>query len=186
MNENGKPTVPVIVDSIKYNDTFPFTRCTYYSIACDTPSPNWTLVLENHRIPFFLLGISGIIWKPLGEETLFNKPEVIDDLFDLIETTPECYVDIDDLWLPNLLFHEQARRCDVYRLHHLLFSEAYRYRQGRITKSDFVKYCQDVRSFAFYSEEETMSFRRWEERLIIQAKEKYPKDKALELKWLET
>ncbi|MHC4359021.1 MAG: hypothetical protein ACYSTQ_09520 [Planctomycetota bacterium] len=70
-------TIPIIIDDIKRYDKFRMSRCTFFSIAYDLPSPDWVLELEDSSIPFFLLGLSGIIWKPMGKRKIFDACDSI-------------------------------------------------------------------------------------------------------------
>lgn len=68
--------IPVKVDNIKRYGNFRMTRCTYLTIECDCPSPEWSLSFKDQNFPFYLFGLSGHILKPLKGE-LFDTPELI-------------------------------------------------------------------------------------------------------------
>ena len=96
--------VPVVVDDVKRYGKLKMARCTYFTIECDAPSSNWVLELGKKSIPFLLIGLSGLIVRPIRGGRLFESSDSIDELFDTIESHPSLYVDINDLWLPNKLF----------------------------------------------------------------------------------
>jgi hypothetical protein len=185
-------SIPVILDDIKKYEDFDMSRCSYFTIESDlatessTPSPNWTLMLQAMNIPFYLIGLSGIIWKPLGEDHIFDSAEMIDDLFDIIESCMELYVDVNDIWLPNYLFHGLPhKRGYVYRITGQLFITAYRYRQEQISRDQFLEFCEEASSDIVFSEVETQAFSEWEKIQIRQAREIYPKKPESKLRHRE-
>lgn len=176
-------TIPVIVDDVKTYPDFEMTRCTYFTIESDTPSPDWILGLGNLDIPFYLLGLSGIIWKPVKGD-FFDNPDLIEKLFNAIEEGPGLYIDVNDIWLPNYLFYSsKSKRGDVYRIGEELFNKAYLYREDRISKEEFLMFCEKLEEELYFSEKEAYSFRRWGKDQIAMAKQIYPKNRELELKW---
>jgi hypothetical protein len=175
--------VPVVVDDVKRYGKFRMTRCTYFTIECDVPSSNWVLGLEKKSIPFLLIGVSGLIIRPIGGGPLFDSPDSIENLFNTIESHPSLYVDINDFWLPNHLFQEPHRRGEVYRVGNKLFHVAYLYREERISEGRFLRRCRELRANIRFSKKETRSFGIWSRLQIERARESYPKDKGLELKW---
>jgi len=179
-------TVPIMIDDIKKYKNFDMTRCTYFSIESDLPSGEWVLELKNRDIPFYLLELSGIITEPTGNEAHFDSSYLIDELFDTIEASPELFIDINDIWLPNFLFRNSPhKRGDVYRIKEKLFIEADRFREDKIPKERFEMYCRELEDYLFYSEIETRSFKEWARNQIEMAKKKYPKNPELALKWHE-
>jgi len=175
--------IPVIIDDVKRYREFEMTRCTYFTIECDLPSPNWVLGLNSKSIPFLLIGLSGIIFKPLGDNVVFESMESIDELFNTIESHSSLYVDTNDIWLPNNLFQDLWRRGQVYRMDSKLFNQTFLYRQERISEDQFLRSCKELRGRIFYSEKETHSFEGWAKLQIEKAKSLYPKSKNYELKW---
>ena len=87
-------SIPVILDDIRKYDRCYMSRCTYFimesdlSVESNALSPNWMLVMQALNVPFYLLGLSGIIWKPLGDSYVFDSPDSIRDLFDAIDSSP--------------------------------------------------------------------------------------------------
>lgn len=177
--------VPVIVDDVKKYKKFDMTRCTYFTIACDGPSPNWTLNLRDRSIPFVVMNFSGILLKPAGGPDIFETADSIEQLFNAIEENPSLYVDTDDIWLPNNLFQTPHGRGQVYRVKDKLFYEALLYRENKISEESFLRNCRELKAGILYSEKETLSFKKWALLHIEEAKSRYPKNKNLELKWRE-
>jgi hypothetical protein len=175
--------VPVVVDDVKRYGKFRMTRCTYFTIECDVPSSNWVLGLEKKSIPFLLIGFSGLIIRPTGDGPFFESPDSIEKLFNTVESHPSLYVDINDFWLPNHLFQEPHRRGQVYRVGSKLFHLAYLYREERISEGQFLRRCRELRTNIRFSKKETRSFENWSRLQIERARESYPKNKGLELKW---
>lgn len=180
-------SIPVMLDDIRKYDDFDMSRCTYFTIESDAPSPNWVLGPQSLNIPFYLLGLSGIIWKPLGDHHIFDSPESIDGLFDAIEDRSELYIDVNDIWLPNYLFDDLPHeRGNVYRIEEKLFVESYLYRHDRVSLEQFLKSCEELRKSIAFSEIETKAFKKWEMNQIEQARDVvYPKKSESELKWHE-
>ncbi len=177
--------IPVIIDDVKRYGRFQMTRCTYFTIECDTPSSEWTLDVEGQRIPIYMLGLSGIIWKPVGKAELFGSVYLIDELFDAIERNPALFVDVNEVWFPNFLFTPpDNKRGSLYRVSEELFAKAYLFASARIGKKEFVNYCKGVsRTMAiWYSKEETEAFSQWQKTHIEGARQLYHKAPALKLK----
>jgi hypothetical protein len=174
--------IPVIIDDVKKYDNFDMTRCVYFTIESDLPSPNWLLTFEGKNIPFYLLGLSGIIFKPFGEKDIFDSVDLIDDLFDSIEKNISLYVDTNDIWLPNFLFKRQERG-QVYRINNNLFLKSYLYRDNKIPESEFISYCKEIPDGLHYSLTETKIFHDWMMKQIEEATRIYPKNKNMELNW---
>lgn len=127
-----------MVDSIKDQESFRMARCLYFSVECDTPSTGWQLGLESGYIPFLMLGLSGIITKPIKGDS-FNNEDDIDSLFETIEKHENLYVDINDIWLPLFVLDKNAERSDVYRIPFELFSIAYDYTLGRTSIDEYLE-----------------------------------------------
>lgn len=177
-------SVPVIIDDIKNYDGFQMSRCSYFSIECDAPTTGWSLTLEKRDIPFYLLGISGVIWKPFGKDKIFHNVKLIEETFDAIEKDPSLFVDTNDIWLPNFLFEGKSHeRKMVYRVSNRVFLEAYEFRQERISEKRFLENCRKFSDDVEFSEQETASFSSWTAKQIEEAKTRFPKDKDLKLEW---
>jgi len=177
-------SVPLIVDDVRKGPNFSIVRCSFFTIETDMPSSDWRMTLGNHRISFYLLGLSGVIWRPM-RGIIFGKPSQIDELFELIERDPILSVGVNDIWFPFSLFNECVRRGDVYRVSEELFKMGYLFRRDRVSKEEFFDYCERSRHDLRESTKETESFRRWSSMQIERAKESYPKNRELALKWRE-
>jgi hypothetical protein len=177
-------SVPVIIDSVRKDPDFPIVRCSFFTIENDMPSPDWRMTLSNYRVSFHLLGLSGVIWRPMKGMT-FNNPAQINELFEIVERDPELHIGVLDIWFPDWLFDKHVRRGDVYRVTEDLFRMGYLFRRDRISKEEFLEYCHRFRDTLRISARETESFRRWSAMQIESAKGAYPKNRDLALKWHE-
>jgi hypothetical protein len=177
--------MPVLIDDVKSMDQFNMTRASYFTIQSAASSENWFLNLDETIIPFYLLGISGIIMQPIGTKPIFDSAESIEELFDLIEEQPNLSVDTDDIWLPNFLFNGPHERGHVYRIRIKLFNEAQRFKLDEMPDELFLSLCKEMTEFIHYSEKETNAFKTWEEIQIQGAIEQYPKDSKSALEWFE-
>ena len=178
-------SIPVMIDDYKQTDRIKMTRCNYFSIEGDLPSPGWTISLQDRDIPFFLIGLSGIIVKPLSDER-FGSPSSIEELFSAIEDNPSLFVDINEVWLPNFLFDHAAQRGALYRIDHRLFSLALQFQNQQITLEKFLGEAREHRAGVELSAEETEAFRGWEANIVGDAKKTYPKNPELALRWKNT
>jgi len=179
-------TIPIMIDDIKQYKGFDMTRCTYFSIESDIPAGEWILRLKDLEIPFYLIGLSGIITEPIGDKAEFDSPHLIDEIFKTIEESPELFVDINDIWLPNFMFKGFPHvRGSVFRTKEKLFAEAIRFREDKIPTERFEKSCRELKDYLFYSKKETQSFKDWATHQINTAIETYPKNSELALKWRE-
>jgi len=180
-------TIPVIVDDVKFQPGFAVTRCRYYAIACDIPAPAWVQFPERARLPFLLVGLSGIIYKPLGQKRLFNTSDRIEALFDAVDSDPEMYIDSNDIWLPNLLFERAGeanpRRGQVWRISTSLFTLADQARRERLTIEKLEEACTTLEGDALrFSPSETRGFRAWGQAQIAKASRIYHSDLSKNLK----
>lgn len=180
MADKSETDIPVIVDDVKINESFPITRCMYFSIECDEPSPNWTLGLNQADIPFYLLDLSGIIFKPMGEDQ-FLSPASIDGLFELIEGNESFFVDTNEVWFPNHIFSRTPERGDVYRIPHGLFFLAMQFQRQSLAYVDYLSKSREVNDRLRLSELETKAFLGWEKKIRGEAREGYPKNRELVL-----
>ena len=179
-------TIPIMIDDIKQYKGFDMTRCTYFSIESDIPAGEWILRLKDLEIPFYLIGLSGIITEPIGDKAEFDSPHLIDEIFKTIEESPELFVDINDIWLPNFMFKDFPHaRGSVFRSKERLFAEAIRFREDKIPTERFEKSCRELKDDLSYSEKETQPFKDWAKKQIDMAKKTYPKNPELALKWRE-
>lgn len=174
--------IPVVIDDVKNFKMFQMTRCTYFCVQCDTPSPNWYLGLRDIRIPFLMTGLSGILFRPGLEEELFDTSEKFETLFEAIEQNEALYVDTNDIWLPNWLFpSHECMRGHVYRIDATLFATALRFRNEDISEQLFLELCKELPDSIRYSPEETNSLRLWSEKEIDLTRQFYREHSDLRL-----
>jgi len=97
-------TVPVILDGLVREGPIGLARCTYFSIAAEEPLPGWGLrFADGGVIPFLLLGLQGILIQPANGEPEFTSPYLLDELIRLIERHQGLSVELEYLWLPDVL-----------------------------------------------------------------------------------
>ncbi len=179
--------VPLVVDAVKTHEHFPMVRCNYLYVECDSPKGGWELNLGGEALPFLMLGLVGIVTSPFGAER-FNTVELIEDLFRRIEDEADLLVDIDDIWLPMFLFNNTnivPEIGHVYRIKSDVFTLALSFREGRLDLKAFISGCRQSKRPLFLSEDEMMSFSKWHDMQVQNAKEQYPKSRDLELPWHE-
>jgi len=170
-------SIPIMIDDVKDVEEFKMTRCTFFNIESDLPSGDWILELKDCNIPYFSVGLSGIITGALGDNPIFESSESVDELFKAIEDNDELFIDINDIWLPNFLFEDTLHnRGDVYRIKEKLFIEASRFREDKISKEAFEKSCYEMKDLLAFSEIETEAFKAWSKNQIETAKARFPKN----------
>lgn len=166
--------VPVVLDDVKDYPDFAMTRFSYFVVECDEPTPGWTLMLAQARIPFLMLGLSGVVVSPPSGRPRFEGADDFDDLFESIESHDHVYVDLNDVWLPNDCF-EPARlqRSNVFRIGRALFATALSYRGSLIETGRFVALARDMRREIEFSPNESEAFRAWSRNQIQAAHSQY-------------
>lgn len=175
-------TIPVIIDDVKDQPGFQMSRCSYFSIASNVPSPDITLDPRTN-LPSIMVGFISVICRPSNRSPLFDKPEKLSGLLERVEKNQGLYVDINDLWLPNFIFDEENRkRSCVYRIDIELFRLAFNYQNEAISDNDFIKYCRDMKLTADFSPKETKAFFKWGREQIEHARKYYKENTA---KWLK-
>ncbi len=198
-------SVPVIVESVKDHPEFQMTRCIYFTIESDSPSPDWMLFLQGRRIPFLMVGMIGIVHAPImptpgdNESAIFlgdgefESAEMIDSLFDAIEgpnSSAELTIDVEDIWLPNKLLPWVADSSNpagmVCRVSWRLFDICYLYRCDQITTKQFLAQCGDTDEHVRLSERETDAFAQWTNDQIENAKADYTQEHLRERKRQQT
>lgn len=176
-------TIPVVADGVPRSGPAPrLARCVYFSITADEPHGSWVLYLPTAPILFLMLGLQGIIHRPLPWRAgLFVTPDDWNELVTAIEQQNGFSVDFEYFWVPVALLdrarghypagdespNRLAVRGEVFRLGHKLFLEAWRAaRDG----TDFVGYANRVLDVfdgdrlaagLTYSPEETRSVQAW-------------------------
>jgi hypothetical protein len=167
-------TIPVIIDDVKKKKKFDMSRCTYFSIQCDTPSPDRTLTIQNVQISFFMMGISGIIYSPADSSDRFDQPDKFEKIFEIIESHENLYIDINDIWIPNRFFViGEQKRGSVYRLPLDVFSVALAFRENTASLKDLEKACGKHPKGAIFQDDETGAFSTWSKVQIDNAKKFY-------------
>jgi len=175
-------TIPVIIDDVKDQAGFQMSRCTYFSIASNVPSPDITLD-RRINLPSIMVGFISVICRPSNRSMLFDKPDKISGLLERVEKNQGLYVDINDLWLPNFIFDEENRkRSSVYRIDTELFRLAFNYQNEIISDEDFIKFCRDMKLTADFSPKETIAFSKWGREQIEHARKYYKENTS---RWLK-
>ncbi|MBW8041340.1 MAG: hypothetical protein FVQ85_15250 [Planctomycetes bacterium] len=176
--------VPIVIDDVKRLKTFSMSRCIYFSIECDSPSPGWTLRIRNRKIPFLLVALSGIILEPI-DGGLFRTPDKLEQLFENIEKDSDegIYVDTNDLWIPNFIFdRKNLKPGSVYRVAFKLFKAAYDFRNQILSQQEYVGQCKKYGWKARYSASETKALGLWQKKHIDETKERHEKHPELTLR----
>jgi hypothetical protein len=164
-----KMDIPLIVDDVKHYKGFHMTRLSYFTIESDVPLPEWTLELGDAKIPFLMLGLSGIVVGPIHGDR-FTDPDSIDSLFRAVEEDERFYVDLNDIWLPNGCFtNTSPERGQVFRTGLSLFSLALAYRETMEDADRFTGQTMDYCKELEYSEPETRAFEAWHQDQIRDA-----------------
>lgn len=185
-NDPRKPpiTVPLFADAVRDND---LVRFNYLVIESDLPLPRWELFVAERRLPFLLVGLSGVIlqplpplggvvWKPLLGATRFDSSVQIDELFTVLEDRLGFLVVVDDVWLPRSLLPEKVLPGDVFRVNSEVFREIYTMRDGSSSAHSwemFTVRLRDLGGDPEFSELETIAFREWSNKQAVHARESY-------------
>lgn len=169
MKDNN--TIPLIVDDIKNYENIQFTRCIYLTIESDVPLPNWRLHYKNEILPFFMLGLKGIIYRPLTplgsvERDIFRSSKDFEELYTGIEADEDFYIGMDEIWIPNSIFRNTQRRGELYRIDSGLFHDCYKYTQGLITYNQLTEITERKEDRITISETETYAFSAWRKSVI--------------------
>ena len=173
------PDIPIIIDDIKRLDGFDMTRCVYFHIECEDTLDRWFLGLGGESTPFLMLGLSGIIMRPLDGSPVFESPRHVDELFEAVEgfrreerDEPQMNIEIADVWIPNRLFRRRdAARGDVYRATSDLLRGATAFTVGRLSYEGFVRSTYEQENSLRFSELETKVFSGWAVHAIAMSRE---------------
>ncbi len=162
MQTGDDVSIPVVVDDVKSTRDFPMTRCTYFSVECEHPSPDWVLAMPELGLPFLMLGLSGIVTQPSEDHPLFDTPERFEDFYSNVEQHKDLFVDSNDIWLPNSLFRAgSAKRGDVFRIGLGLFERACGYRYDAVDFDQFTRIVRELDEPPRPSPEETRALHDW-------------------------
>ncbi len=173
-------TIPIIIDSIKREDVFPFTRCFYFCIETTTPSPGWELSAPWYRGPMVLLGMSAIILGPTGGEGRFESPDSFERLIDIFDQDElDFYLDQNALWVPNMLLKKgRHERGSVYRMSLEAFRLAYAFTDERIEQGLFIEKAFGMQEAVFFSPDETEAFAKWDKMLLEEIRTIYHENRS--------
>jgi hypothetical protein len=155
--------VRVLLDSISNSDgETPLARCIYFHIEVEESMDAWQLGVEGASIPFFMVGLAGVLLAPTLDVPRFREVRQLLDLIKAIEAREGQSVETADVWFPaRLLPHpREIRRGDVLRVERELFLTATQVRAGGL---DVVKTFSNFRRKGAIerSPEETRVFADW-------------------------
>jgi len=180
MVESLQPDVPILVET-PARPFFSMVRCHYLSIEYDTPQAGWGISFGGVRMPFLMLGLTGIVRQPFGADR-FNDYGLIDGFFQEIEARTELSLNFEDIWMPAFLFGGSPQVGDVYRVGLKLFVLAFQYRDTRFSQEEFEAHCNELRREISFSADETAAFKGWTAEQIAMAQSREPKDPKLQLR----
>jgi hypothetical protein len=178
-------TVPVVVDNLPRATRLDLARCIYFVITNDGPSSDWYLTFDPpETIPFFMLGLRGIIYRPISADpnAEFTDPRFLERLIDAVEGHEEFSVETEYLWLPTGLLDQvwQAAtqgeqgtpgldRGSVFRVALPFFTQAFQTARDGTTFKDFASLAlnqmvgERLSASLRYSPRETKALRQWSE-----------------------
>jgi hypothetical protein len=176
-------TVPVVTDGLTRVGPQPhLARCVYFTIEANEPNSPWTLSAPNVIVPFLMLGLQGIVFRPVRpDREEFVSPDDWDDLVTTIEQIYGFSVDFEYFWIPVALLdrarllspaseespNRLAARGEVYRIGPRLFTEAWRTARKGTDFQDYALRVLDgfdgdrLAAGLTYSPEETKSIQAW-------------------------
>jgi len=188
-------TVPVVIDAVHESPNI--SRAVYFCFEAVEPAADWSLTIGDLRVPFFMLGVSGVILGagfpnlPFPAGVLpFQSPEYIENTFLTIEQTGVLAVVTTRLWLPNTLLRlakEDVARQDVFRLRRDVFGSAHLLAREMMPaekiERHFEPYCGEYHKSqeptppgqapVTFSKEETAAFQHWTRLQMEQAAAHY-------------
>lgn len=186
--------IPVLIDDVKSLEDFHVTRCTYFTIDAGAAVDDWVALLRGRGIPFLLLGVSAVIFRPELDVARFEDPDQIDSLFHRIEQIGGVVVETAHIWLPNELFGEHAARAKspgddhnpldrgaLWRVSLPLFQSALKFQKEVITLEQFTEDCRLLmsaeRSPLAHTPKEWRVFHEWSQAQIEAARLHYQEQK---------
>lgn len=179
-------SIPLIIEDVKLFGGVTVLRCIYFSIESDDPSPGWTLYLSRVRLPFFLLGLEGIILTPPLEDGTgrprFNSASDIRRLYEFVERDKEhrFIISTNPIWLPDVMRISHGShdpRGTVLRISPELFSASLAYDRGTQSLDSMIEFYLGLRNEVEISQEETQAWAVWNREVIAEAVEHYPKNR---------
>ncbi len=180
-------TVPVVVDdpgsgsntsTIQTSAILPLVRCVYFAIESAQLSPNWQLGLTGRQMPFFMLGLSGIVFGTVeaagAPSHPFLSPSDIEATFDFIEQSGLLIVETGRIYLPlefiNFMTNGRTTARDVLRVRKDVFVAAFEFAHSRMAEREFATLLDSYKSERRIagtaaplstSSEETRAFSTW-------------------------
>lgn len=144
-------TVPVLVDDVgdetTTNGSAPLgklVRCVYFSFESSEPMPEWLLNLSGQSMPFFMLGLSGIVFAPVGQLSYsgrFLSSSDVEQTFEFIEQNRPFLIETGRIYLPRQLIDACSRdpieAHQALRVRRDLFIRAVRFASGSLSAADF-------------------------------------------------
>jgi len=169
-------TVPVLLDSI-FDDRegTPLTRCIYFHIEFEETLDPWELGIAGGPIPFFMVGLAGIVIAPSLTEPRFSDVRQLFELVSFVEAREGHSVETADVWLPMwLLPRRNIHRGTVLRIERDLFLTALVVRAGddavldafaNVSGEGAIEVSpEETVVFADWSKIQVSEFGRWENR----------------------
>jgi hypothetical protein len=154
--------VPVLLDAFSDEGEISLVRCLYFHIEVDETLGLWTLGAGIAQIPFFMVGLAGILLAPSVTEPRFVSVPQLSNLFSAIEARDGQSVETGDIWFPQrfLPYRNQIHRGAVLRIEPKVFLTAMQVRAGG---RDFTEAFENVTSEGAMenSPEETRVFAEW-------------------------
>jgi len=169
-------TVPVVLDSISNDrEATPLARCIYFHIEFDETLDPWQLGIAGSSIPFFMVGLAGIVMAPSFTEPRFSNVGQLSELVGLVEAREGHSLETADVWLPMwLLPRRNIHRGTVLRIERDLFLTALVIRaSGDAVLDAFANVSgegaievspEETVVFADWSKIQVSEFGRWENR----------------------
>jgi len=158
---------------------FPMVRCHYITIEFDEPGNQWNLGFDNVQLPFLMLGLSGVVLAP-AEDTQFSHPNLIEGLFNRVETS-RGLVNLEDIWIPAELFPTAPEVGSVFRVGIDLFRWLFAFRDSRISREVLERQSRELHNRIRFSAIETKVFQAWSAAVIESAESREPKNPRLRL-----
>lgn len=181
-------TIPVILDDIAASG---LCSLIYFCFEAAGPAGDWTI--RPPEVPFLMLGLQGIVFRPMrtGQNVgpasdEFVTPDLIDLTLDNLEEHGRVQVETSRLLLPLTLLQAvraNPSREDVYRLRHDVFLQAFQHSRAQLDLQAFVSqvnlYQSEIERLrnsrseedmpVRFSEVETKAFRVWSDQHIAEA-----------------
>jgi len=178
--------IPITVDGVYRDANSPLqlddlSRCVFFSFVSDDPSPGWLLEVGTQFIPFFMLGIHGILYQPHLGKPEFQSLNDLDDLINTLEGLPgDIAVETGIIWVPTKWLDQAyqdspklqenrllPQRGDVFRIEYKLFTDLWRVSDGRAILKDIEianeKVSKPSPPLLRFSPRETRVFAEWTE-----------------------